>query len=443
MWSFAAILPAFATAFEVFEVLGIQRWCDRRQCLLHIAGLEVPRNELTQLQHGDGIVVTILPQQLPIEPDDTSPMQTDRGDTISAVQAQRSTADALDFADATSPVLPGLTALPTPVHMRWQDAVADYFHDEAVIECEEEGSVLYIWTWYIDHQAFRHCPEPKIVRIGSARHEWLEKIYEPWLSLLNPRAVTNVAVVHPIPPHDALRIETLHIMIEQNPLEPRAAAVLSAIFHEAAANRLLQAAYSLPRWLCTEDIIDFLQLNPICEIQRCSARAGRIPFEQFVRHAIPSALSIELHVRPVRCLGDDEAASSAEPFVPRPLLPTTGRSLMQVSRRWQRHRQFQQHDEPPPPQEHLSDEHHDVPNRVSACASHPTPQLPLMAPVWPTPWTALEEVWTFYFANQMQHPDTQITAEVWYSDHLRRPWSDSGRTVALYAMDFPTTECVV
>lgn len=309
------------------------------------------------------------------------------------------------------------------------------FHDEAVIECEEEGSVLYIWTWYIDHQAFRHCPEPKIVRIGSARHEWPEKIYEPWLSLLNPRAVTNVAVVHAIPPHDALRIETLHIMIEQNPLEPRAAAVLSAIFHEAAANRLLQAAYSLPRWLCTEDIIDFLQLNPICEIQRCSARAGRIPFEQFVRHDIPSALSIELHVRPVRCLGDDEAASSAEPFVPRPLLPTTGRSLMQVSRRWQRHRQFQQHDEPPPPQEHLSDEHHDVPNRVSACASHPTPQLPLMAPVWPTPWTALEEVWTFYFANQMQHPDTQITAEVWYSDHLRRPWSDSGRTVAL-GVDF-------
>jgi hypothetical protein len=118
-WSFAAILPAFATAFEVFEVLGIQRWCDRRQCLLHIAGLEVPRNELTQLQHGDGIVVTILPQQLPIEPDDTSLMQTDRGDTISAVQAQRSTADALDFADATSPILPGLTALPTPVHMRW------------------------------------------------------------------------------------------------------------------------------------------------------------------------------------------------------------------------------------------------------------------------------------------------------------------------------------
>ena len=106
-------------------------------------------------------------------------------------------------------------------------------------------------------------------------------------------APTDIRVVHPRPPHDALRIETVHVMIEQHPREPVAAAMLSVIYHEGPEDHLHQLARSVPRWLCTEDLVDVLQLNPICEIQRCSARAGRIPFQQFVRDDIPSAISIE------------------------------------------------------------------------------------------------------------------------------------------------------
>lgn len=394
----------------------------------------MPLHDLVLLQPGDGVLVTILPHQLPLspdEPDDASFMQTGRSGASSAAPAYAALGheDALGSSPSAGPEQD--VTLPVPVHMRWQDEVADYFPSLALVECEEEGPILYLWTWYIDHLDFQICTEPRIVRIGSSRQEWLDKVYEPWLSVLHADALTHIEVVHAHPPHDSLRIETLHLMIEQHPSEPRAAAVLSTVFHGDRADRLRQMAYSVPRWLCTEDLVDILQLNHICEIQKCSARAGRIPFEQFVRHDIPSALSIEVHVKPVRCLGDVRAASSHELFVPRPVLPVTGGILMQTTRRWHRRGSQPRPEVTLPPQDHVADEHLQAPARIDTCITHPVPPLPMMAPPWPTTWTSLQEVWTFYFAAQAHHPDTQIQAEVWYSDHQRRPWSDSGRTVAL------------
>ena len=67
-----------------------------------------------------------------------------------------------------------------------------------------------------------------------------------------------------------------------------------------------QSAHSLPRWLCVEDIIDLLHINHICEAQRCTAHAGVAHFERFIRHDIPSGISIELHVKPlfVKVMGE-------------------------------------------------------------------------------------------------------------------------------------------
>ena len=436
VWSFAAILPAVSSSDEVWEVMGIQRWCQQRPCLLHVAGTIVPQHDLVLLQPGDGALVTILPHQIapPLEePDDASMMQTGRSAASATASSQEAHGrDAvLDSAVLDGPELH--VPLPAPAHMRWQDEVADYFPNLALVECEDEGPILYLWTWYIDHMDFQICTEPRIVRVGPSRQDWLRQIYEPWLSVLRADATTHVEVVHAHPPPDSLRIETLHLMIEQHPSEPRAAVVLSTVFHGDRVDRIRQVAYSVPRWLCTEDLIDILQINHICEIQKCSARAGRIPFEQFVRHDIPSALSIEVHVKPVLCLGDERAASSQELFVPRPVLPVTGGILMQTTRRWHRRGSHSGTAITSQPQDHIADEHLRAPGSFDACAPQPVPPLPFMAPHWPTTWTTLEDVWTFFFATQAHHPDTQIQAEVWYSDHQRRPWSESGRAVALGA----------
>ena len=211
--------------------------------------------------------------------------------------------------------LSSIPTLPTPINDWWHESLKDIFQEHAVLEHEDEGPVLYVWTWMINHDTFVYCDSPRIVRLDQMDHLWLHDLYEPWRDLLRNQAVTDISSLHPRPPHASHTMDAVHLMIEQR--EPRAAGVVSALFHGPHDDRLLQSAYSLQRWLCVEDLVDLLRVNHICEVQRRTARAEVAHFERFIRHEVPSGISIEVHVRPVDCQGDAGAASSHEHFVPR------------------------------------------------------------------------------------------------------------------------------
>ena len=416
VWNVAALISEFVSIQDVWDTLGTARFCAQRSCQLHIGAQLVHRPTVLHVQHGDHLRVTILPQQPTAELDDTSLMQQ---------------ALSVDSRDAHSSSAVYHVALSPSADSRWMGTIEDSFFDESVVEVEEEGPVLYVWTWLVHHRSFQRCEQPRIVRLVKSDTHWLYALLAPWQDLLQPHDPLQIRAVHARPPHDVLRIDAVHIMIEQLPAEPVIAGVVSIISHDGNVDRLLQFAASLPRWLCTDDLINLFELNPICEVQRCSARVGRIPLDQFIRHDLASAAGIEISVRPARCHGDPHAGSSLQPYVPRPMLPLDGHSLMQVSRRWQRARRARGSDSTPAQQEHLADDYHCASQRVAACASTAPHQPLLPAPMWPTTWTTLQEVWDFFFAPQHQHAPQQIRAAVWYADHLRRPWSDDFRLVAL------------
>ena len=419
VWHVAALVPEFISATDVWEILGTNRFCAHRICHLMVTGRRVPQQEVLQTQCGDHLRVTIMPQQVDAEIDGVSFMQNVASSSLNVDVCPTASRSALPIGSLDD--------------NRWRDGLADSFHTSAVVEVEEEGSVLYVWTWFLHHQSFRQCDHPRIVRLGRCDNEWLNSLLDPWQAHLQPDAPTQIRVIHARPHHDMMKIDTVHIMIEQLPAEPVIAGVVSVIFHEDTKDRLLQRALSLPRWLCTDDLVNIMELNPICELQRCSARVGRIPLEHFIRHDLPSAVSVEMHIQPAQCHGDPHAASSGCPYVPRPLLPVSGRSLMQTTRRWQRARRQRAAASEVEPDDHVEDEHHLTPQRVAACASPLPQQQPMIAPMWPTTWTHLHDVWSFFF-NQMTLPDgMQIRVAVWYSDHLRRPWSDDYRLVPLDA----------
>ena len=327
--------------------------------------------------------------------------------------------------------------LPQPTEVYWFERLQQLFEDQALVEFEEEGPILYLWTWYINHQTHPRCLVPKVVKLDQFQHLWLQDLYEPWRNDLQLDAPTQVRIVDGRPPIDSFRIDAPHIMIEQHPCEGKTANVLSAVFHAANADRLLQAAYSMQRWLCTEDVIDVLQINHICEFQRCRAVIGRIPLDQFVRHDVTSASSIELHVRPPHCVSDETAASSNEPYVPRTILPTTAQSLMQVARRWRRQRISPSDLVEEQPEDHVGDSHQDPPTSIEICDIPVQNHPPAVVTPWPTTWQTLEEVWNFFFGLHANHFADGIYAEIWYSDHIRRPWSEAGKIVHLTA-DFTT-----
>ena len=333
-------MPQFVTREAVLRYGGVSRYCRLHQdrCLVQF------NNEAWPLSHrGPQLVRHGVYLRVIVPPPD------DGGNTLHAIHiAEQAPLGAVPVpspvaapgptASSTSPAPPSMPDAPAvfrpnfepePVDNWWHSQLKDVFAEHAVTEHEDEGSILYVWTWMINHETFQYCAHPRIVRLDQMDHLWLHDLYEPWRDVLQSHVVTDLRLLHPRPPHASHTIDTVHMMIEQNPREPRAAGVISALFHGPHDDRLLQSAYSLPRWLCIEDIVDVLRLNHVCEVQRCTAHAGVATFDRFIRHDIPSGISIELHVRHVECLDDAGAASSHEQFVPRRTMPVASQSLLQ------------------------------------------------------------------------------------------------------------------
>ena len=184
---------------------------------------------------------------------------------------------------------------------------------------------------------------------------------------------------------------------------------------ERLEDKLWQSAFSLPRWVSTEDIIDATELNFLCEVRRCFAVCGRMHFQRFIREEIASGISIEIfsrHFREDEC--DPSASSWQDPYVPRIVRATSGRSLMQRAARQ---------------------------SRVvsSAVAELPAGFPDVAQPHSEDPALTLHELWQLHFDQCSDHDTDLFMVETWYLDHLRRPWSNEVR-LTQFGSDFRAWE---
>eukprot|EP00435_Cladocopium_sp_Y103_P003270 s5032_g1.t1 len=335
-------VPLHLTREGVLGYAGVRRYCaqQRQRCLVELNGIGWPllRPGPVRLQHGCYLRVVVPP---PFAPDDT----------LHAIQvAERPPAPLAAWSPASSsatnvPLTPA--APPAPVYgpnqpleyvsneRRWRAEIQELYDEHALMEFEEEGPILYLWTWFINHETFPQCRVAKAIRLDGLSQHWRNDLLEPWADVLQIGVPVQFHVISPRPPHADLRMDTPHILIEQHQRPGRVAGVASAFFHGAGEDKLLQAAYSLPRWICTQDLIDLLGINHVCAVQRCTARSGIVPLNQFIHDDIPTGIGLELHVRPVDC-SDTGASSSSEPYAARVTTTAAAHSLMQISRRWRR-----------------------------------------------------------------------------------------------------------
>ena len=65
-------------------------------------------------------------------------------------------------------------------HGRDFDTLSNLFNAKALIECEEEGPIAYVDTWYIDHARLPTCEVPRAVKLFQDPTEWLADLLRPW-----------------------------------------------------------------------------------------------------------------------------------------------------------------------------------------------------------------------------------------------------------------------
>ena len=223
-------VPLHVTRSAVLGYAGVQTYCTAQndRCLVQMNGVGWPilQPGPRVMQHGTYLRVIVPPP-------------TDGTNSLQAIQVSESErqrmivpmpahSQAAGTAPSPAPLpVPGAPAPPAPAQVHgplplssdWFSALQDVFAEQSLIEFEDEGPILYVWTWMINHASFKHCPAPRVVRLDELAHLWLTDIFEPWAVELQVDAPTQIRIVHARPPTDSFRIDTVHLMIEQHPTE--------------------------------------------------------------------------------------------------------------------------------------------------------------------------------------------------------------------------------
>ena len=444
LWRIAAFVPQYLDHSDAVDALTLHRWCSSRRCTFQAGNAHWPSHELVLLQPGEPVTVTI------------SPLVPPSSDITSMMQLSSSSASSSDHyvPDPVGEVLPSPRTTSRTMSPRleryWREQMTEIFERDAVIEMEEEGPVLYVWTWFINHQTDRFCKEPVAVRLHAQADQWWDDILHPWAHMLRPGARTHIDIVSPRPWTDRFRIDAVHLMIEQHPSEPFVAGIITTFFHETHGDRVHQSAHSLPRWLCTNDLINHLGINHMCDIQRCTARAGIQHFEKYTRHDVYTAISIEVHVQPPRCDEHPSSASVGDVVTRRFEERIDSVNLLQLPFDLN----FHAHMDDAHPRHERRDPRccGSVPDEAALCDMRPTDKIdgdyqqgqqemqriafqndvfPRLPPGQPPLVNDLHHFLRSQLQDHDERPLEAFLIAVWYADHDRRPHSGLSREVRL------------
>eukprot|EP00435_Cladocopium_sp_Y103_P006401 s5384_g2.t1 len=149
---------------------------------------------------------------------------------------------------------------------------------EQLIECEEEGPVMYLSTWYIHHQAYTRCYEERPVRLTGDDSTWIEDIVAPWLDFVDRSIPFVIRIVKPKPPCSVFECVQAHLIIEQSERPHHVTCLISIGSDFDAMTRWEHRAFSAPVLLNAHSVLQLTELFMACQRSTCSITLRNLPF---------------------------------------------------------------------------------------------------------------------------------------------------------------------
>ena len=190
---------------------------------------------------------------------------------------------------------------PRPVHdgtERWLWELGHIFSSQATAEAFEDEIYLYVQTWYIDHERYAVCRTPRPIRLARHSIEWIDDFRHEWRDLMDPSVFFSIHVVKPRPPQLRHHGYACHILLEQNRPRGSAAGILTAILESYNRDAIIQGAFSTPRFLRRQDIVDLLEVERFCTGRRCSAYYHHEPVHLILATEVDTGFSRRLTISP-------------------------------------------------------------------------------------------------------------------------------------------------
>ena len=202
------------------------------------------------------------------------------------------------------------------------DTLQNLFRSHSMIECEEEGNVAYIDTWFIHHELHPRCADPRAVKLFQDPSSWLEDILAPWEDFIDVEHDIILYLVRPMPPCTIMECLLAHVIIEQAPRPEVVVGLLTT--HETGDHGVLidHTAWSLSNIMTSNTVIHLVDFQVECRFRRCSVYRGHIPFGLFDFDEVEPGSCLVVYVHPDPTRGASSESSSLLQLPPKS--PTEG-----------------------------------------------------------------------------------------------------------------------
>ena len=132
------------------------------------------------------------------------------------------------------------------------------------VDAWNELITLRVTTWYIHHVNYVTWRQPRVVTLTSEVITWIDDLRTVWAAELDLTVPFSIKIVTPRPPGLRRNGHSLHLIIEQQLPEFRAAIVATALLEGFGEEGFVQGAFSTPSTLDLHTLIDILEVGPFC-----------------------------------------------------------------------------------------------------------------------------------------------------------------------------------
>ena len=146
----------------------------------------------------------------------------------------------------------------------WGQALLDLLDQEGQIEDEDEGPIIFVNSFFVDHERPPFPDPPRILGFDRDYSDWEATTRFIWEDLEDPDAPIEVVIVRPEPPHFPFRGTVATVIVHQHQRPDRAACLVTAVRITDPTTTFQDTAHSVELRLSPLRVIQIAIVEQLC-----------------------------------------------------------------------------------------------------------------------------------------------------------------------------------
>ena len=204
----------------------------------------------------------------------------------------------------TDPMRNRGAAQPTRPTQGWLADIWNLLEQDGQATDDEDGPVIYVVSYYIDHFHHRREGAARPLRFGQDVRDWEESVRFTWEDYVDPQAPLDIIIVDPQPPFPVYRGTAATVIVHQHYSVHRAACLITAVLPHDPDFRVLESAHSLERTVSTQRLLLAADVHDLCRQRHeqgygeCSIYIGLHPLPADQDVPVHTGLGLTIRVPP-------------------------------------------------------------------------------------------------------------------------------------------------